>query len=44
MNGIEFEGVYRGAEFLREVKLGTAPPVEATAGVIGGGNLAIMWP
>ena len=39
--GEELEGVYGGAEFLRQVELGAAPPVGASVAVIGGGNVAI---
>jgi NADH-quinone oxidoreductase subunit F len=39
--GEELQGVYGGAEFLRQVELGTASPVGASVAVIGGGNVAI---
>jgi NADH-quinone oxidoreductase subunit F len=39
--GEKLEGVYGGAEFLRQVELGSAPPVGARVAVIGGGNVAI---
>jgi NADH-quinone oxidoreductase subunit F len=39
--GEELAGVYGGAEFLRQVELGTAPAVGASVAVIGGGNVAI---
>jgi NADH-quinone oxidoreductase subunit F len=39
--GEELEGVYGGAEFLRQVELGAAPHVGANVAVIGGGNVAI---
>ncbi len=35
------DGVYGGAEFLRQVELGDAPPVGKAVAVIGGGNVAI---
>jgi len=35
------EGVYGGAEFLRRMELGDAPPVGKAVAVIGGGNVAI---
>jgi len=39
--GEELDGVYGGAEFLRRVELGDAPPVGKAVAVIGGGNVAI---
>jgi NADH-quinone oxidoreductase subunit F len=39
--GEEMEGVYGGAEFLRRMELGNAPPVGKAVAVIGGGNVAI---
>ncbi len=39
--GEELEGVRGGAEFLREVELGTVRPVGKKVAVIGGGNVAI---
>jgi len=39
--GEEMEGVYGGAEFLRRMELGDAPPVGKAVAVIGGGNVAI---
>lgn len=39
--GEELPGVLGGAEFLREVELGTAPEVGKKVAVVGGGNVAI---
>jgi NADH-quinone oxidoreductase subunit F len=39
--GEKLQGVYGGTEFLRQVELGSAPPVGARVAVIGGGNVAI---
>jgi NADH-quinone oxidoreductase subunit F len=39
--GEDMDGVYGGAEFLRQVELGDAPPVGKVVAVIGGGNVAI---
>jgi NADPH-dependent glutamate synthase beta subunit-like oxidoreductase len=39
--GEDLPGVRGGAEFLREVELGTAPEVGQKVAVIGGGNVAI---
>jgi NADH-quinone oxidoreductase subunit F len=39
--GEEMDGVYGGAEFLRQVELGDAPLVGNAVAVIGGGNVAI---
>ena len=39
--GEGMDGVYGGAEFLRKVELGDAPPVGKAVAVIGGGNVAI---
>ena len=39
--GEELEGVRGGAEFLRDVELGTAPKVGKKVAVVGGGNVAI---
>jgi NADH-quinone oxidoreductase subunit F len=39
--GEGMDGVYGGAEFLRQVELGNASPVGKTVAVIGGGNVAI---
>jgi len=39
--GEELAGVRGGAEFLREVEMGTAPKVGKKVAVIGGGNVAI---
>ncbi len=39
--GEEMVGVYGGAEFLRQVELGDAPPVGKAVAVIGGGNVAV---
>jgi NADH-quinone oxidoreductase subunit F len=39
--GEDTDGVYGGAEFLRQVELGNAPPIGTTVAVIGGGNVAI---
>ena len=37
----EFEGVYHGVDFLRNINLGTAQPVGSRVAIIGGGNTAI---
>ena len=39
--GEDIDGVYGGAEFLRQVELGNAPPIGTTVAVVGGGNVAI---
>jgi NADH-quinone oxidoreductase subunit F len=39
--GEDLEGVRGGAEFLRDVELGTAPKVGKKVAVVGGGNVAI---
>ena len=41
IEGEDLPGVFRGAEFLRQVELGTAPKVGGKVAVIGGGNVAI---
>jgi len=41
ISGEELPGVVGGAEFLREVELGTAPEVGKKVAVVGGGNVAI---
>ena len=39
--GEDIDGVYGGAEFLRQVELGNAPDIGKKVAVIGGGNVAI---
>ncbi len=39
--GEELVGVYGGAEFLRQVELGSPPEIGKAVGVIGGGNVAV---
>lgn len=39
--GDNFEGVYTGIDFLREVNLGKKPKIGKAVAVIGGGNVAI---
>ena len=41
IEGIEFEGVFWGLDFLRAVKQGEGPKVEERVLVIGGGNVAL---
>ena len=41
ISGGDLPGVRGGAEFLREMELGTAPKVGKSVAVIGGGNVAI---
>ena len=39
--GEDLHGVYGGAEFLRQVELGTAPDIGKKVAVVGGGNTSI---
>ena len=41
IEGEESAGVVDGATFLREVNLGLKPPIGASVGVVGGGNVAM---
>ena len=41
ISGEDLDGVYGGAEFLRQVELGTAPDIGKKVAVVGGGNTSI---